>query len=131
MSSSTDIHIAIVDDEDSLCRSMSRLLRAAGYQPAPFTSAEEFLEVASSRRFDCIVLDIQLNGMSGMDLHQKLLSAHILTPVIFITAQDSPEVREEALAASCAGFFRKTDPGDVVLAAIRQAVCPAPVAPHP
>jgi FixJ family two-component response regulator len=122
MSSTANIQIAIVDDEDSLCRSMGRLLRAAGYQPATFPSAEVFLEDAQRERFDCLVLDIQLGGMSGLELHQKLLNTGSHTPVIFITAQDAPEMRRQAQVLGCAGFFRKTESGEVVLAAIRCAV---------
>lgn len=125
-SSHTDIHIAIVDDESSLCRSLSRLLRAAGYRPVAFASAEEFLAEDVHEQFACIVLDIQLGGMSGLELHQKLISSGTHTPVIFITAHDAPEVRAQAQAAGCAGYFRKTDSGDAVLESIRRAVNPEP-----
>lgn len=127
MSSSADIHIAIIDDEISLCRSMSRLLRAAGYWPVTFSSAEEFLEDAAHPYFSCILLDIQLGGMSGLELHQKLVQSRSPTPVIFITAHDAPEIRAQAESAGCAGFFRKTDSGDAVLAAISRAVTAAPI----
>lgn len=87
-----------------------------------FGSAEAFLSNTAHPRFDCIVLDIQLDGMSGLELHEKLASSGDETPVIFITANDAPEVRAQAQSAGCAGFFRKTDSGEAVLTAIRQAV---------
>lgn len=120
--STPDIHIAVVDDDQSLCRSMSRLLRAANYWPVVYGSAEEFLEDNVHPHFDCIVLDIQLEGMSGLELHEKLVTSHIETPVIFITAHDAPEVRAQAESAGCVGYFRKTDSGKAVLDAIRTAV---------
>ena len=64
----------------------------------------------------------QLGGMSGLELRDRLVAVQNETPVIFITAHDEPEVRAEAKASACAGYFRKTDPGAEVLAAIRRAV---------
>lgn len=121
-----DVHVAIIDDEESLRRSMSRLLRASGLWPVVFESAEEFLADTAHPYFDCIVLDIQLGGMSGLELHQKLAASGNPSPVIFITAHDAPEVRAQALAVGCAGYFRKTDSGEQVLAAIRAALEKAP-----
>lgn len=117
-----DIHIAVVDDDESLCRSMSRLLRAASFWPVVYDSAEDFLADPVHEHFDCIVLDIQLEGMSGLELHEKLISTGIDTPVIFITAHDAPEVRTQAESAGCVAYFRKTDSGNAVLTAIRKAV---------
>jgi FixJ family two-component response regulator len=113
-------HIAIVDDDESLCRSLRRLLSAAGFQPVTYLSAEAFLADPKHPQFDCLVLDIQLGGMSGIDLHNRLLTEKDNTPVIFITAQDSPEVREEAITAGCAGYFNKNDSGSEVIEAIRR-----------
>lgn len=119
---SPDTHIAIVDDDESLCRSMSRLLRAASFLPVAYGSAEEFLSDPVHPHFDCIVLDVQLDGMSGLELHEKLAASGDKTPVIFITAHDAPEVHAQAVSAGCAAYFRKTDSGSEVLAAIRDAV---------
>ncbi len=119
-------YVAVVDDDASLCRSFSRLLRMAGFQPITYASAEALLEDAKRPRFDCLVLDIQLEGMSGVELRQRLAAVKDPTPVIFVTAYDEPEVRSRALAAGCAGYFRKTDPSDKVLDAIRRAVGSVP-----
>jgi FixJ family two-component response regulator len=116
----TNIYIAVVDDDESLCRSLGRLLRAAGIQPITYLSAEAFLADTKHPRFDCLVLDIQLGGMSGIKLQRRLVAAGDKTPVIFITAHDDPEAREEALASGCAAFFRKIDSGAQVLEAIRK-----------
>ena len=105
------IYVAVVDDDESLCRSFSRLLRTAGFQPVTYASAEALLEDAKRPRFDCLVLDIQLEGMSGVELSRRLAAVKDTTPVIFITAHDEPEVRSQALATGCAGYFRKNDPG--------------------
>jgi len=103
---------------------MGRLLRAAGFQPISYHSAEDFLTDMNRPKFACLVLDIQLNGMSGLELRTRLMAVKDPTPVIFITAQDNPEVRTQSEGADCAGYFRKTDSGADVLAAIRRAVRP-------
>ena len=116
------IYIAVIDDDESLCRSMSRLLRADHFQPVTYPSAEAFLEDTKRPKFDCLLLDIQLKGMSGLDLSRRLSAVKYDTPVIFITAHDDPQVRAQAEASNCAGFFLKTDSGAEVLAAIRRTI---------
>ncbi|HAB19383.1 MAG TPA: response regulator [Verrucomicrobiota bacterium] len=116
------VYVAVVDDDESLCRSFSRLLRAAGFHPVTYPAAEAFLQDSKRPRFDCLVLDIQLPGMSGLELSQRLAAVADATPVIFITAHDEPEVRSQALAGRCAGFFCKNDPGERVLETIRATV---------
>jgi FixJ family two-component response regulator len=120
MRSPRNIYIAVIDDDESLCRSMSRLLRAAYLQPITYPSAEAFLADRSRPKFDCLLLDIQLKGMSGLDLSQRLSAVKDTTPIIFITAHDDPQVRAQAEASACAGYFRKTNSGADVLAAIRR-----------
>ena len=122
MSSTQNIYVAVVDDEESVRQSMSRLLRAAHFQPITYPSAEAFLADQNHPRFDCLLLDIQLKGMSGVELSRRLAAVNDATPVIFITAHDDPEVRAQAETSGSAGFFRKTDPGTSVLAAIRRAI---------
>lgn len=119
---SNNIYVAVVDDDGSLCRSFSRLLRMAGFQPITYASAEAFLQDTKRPRFDCLILDIQLGGISGLELHQRLAAVRDTTPVIFITAYDDPKVRAQALALGCAGYFRKNDGGQMVMEAIRRAI---------
>jgi FixJ family two-component response regulator len=121
MSSSSNPYVAIVDDDESLRRSLSRLLRAAGLQPIVYPSAEAFLSDGNQPRFGCLVLDIRMGGMSGIELQKHLLETGSTTPVVFVTAHDDPKEREEAIAAGCAGFFRKSDAGASLLSAIKTA----------
>ena len=120
MSRITPIYVAVVDDDESLCRSLGRLLRAAGIQPITYVSAEAFLADSKHPQFDCLVLDIQLGGMSGIELAHRIAAEGGHTPVIFITAHDDPEARAEAEAVGCTAYFRKTDSGAEVLEAIRR-----------
>ena len=114
-------YIGIIDDDDSLRRSMGRLLQLAGFQTVLFQSAEEFLTDPLRRHLRCLLVDIRLGGMSGIELHQQLIAEGSAIPVIYITAQDDPDIRADALENECAGFFRKTDPGEDIIAAVVRA----------
>ena len=112
--------VAIVDDDSSMRRSLSRLLRLAGYEPCSFGSAEDFLADADRARFACALVDIQLGGMSGLDLQCSLAERGDATALIFVTAHDEPALRAEAIRRGCAAFFSKTADGAHILEAIRR-----------
>ena len=118
--STSPIHVAVIDDDESLCRSLARLLRAAGIQAITYASAEAFLADAKRPRFDCLVLDVQLGGISGIELAERLVAEGGHPPFIFITAHDDPETRAAAQGAGCAAYFRKHDSGAKVVEAIRR-----------
>ena len=120
MDNVTTTYVAVVDDDESVCRSFGRLLRAAGMQPITYNSAESFLSDKKHPQFSCLVLDIQLGGMSGIELAQRLTAVGTPTPIIFITAHDDPDARSAAETLGCAAYFRKTDSGNDVLDSIRK-----------
>lgn len=122
MSGKAKIYVAIVDDDESVCRSLGRLLQVSGFLPVAYPSAEAFLEDSKRPHFECLVLDIQLDGISGIELYRRLAGVKDFTPVVFITAHDDPAVQAEAEAAGCIGYFRKTDPGSMVIDSIRRAI---------
>ena len=117
----TPLYVAVVDDDENFGRSLGRLLRAAGMQPITYTSGEAFLADAKHPQFDCLVFDVRLGGMSGIELGRRLVAGGRDAPFIYLTAHDDPEERAGAEAIGCAAFFRKTDSGADVLAAIRRA----------
>ena len=120
MTKSETLYVAVVDDDESFCRSLGRLLRAAGMQPITYASAEEFLADRKHPIFDCLVLDVHLGEISGIELGQRLVGEGRTAPFICITSHEDPETRALAEAAGCAAFFRKTDSGAAVLDAIRR-----------
>jgi len=122
MNSRGNIYIAVIDDDESICLSMSRWLRAAQFQPVTYPSAEDFLTDTNRPKFACLVLDIQLKGMSGLDLSKRLRAVKDTTPIIFITAQNSPEIRAQVAESDGVVFFRKTDSGVDILAAIQKII---------
>jgi FixJ family two-component response regulator len=119
-SSFEKVYIGVIDDDQSICRSMSRLLRAARFEPVTYLSAESFLADRSHPKFGCLVLDVRLKGISGLELRQRLSAVHDSTPVIFITAHEDPAVRLQAEALGCDGFFQKTASGTDILARLRR-----------
>jgi FixJ family two-component response regulator len=122
-------YIGVIDDDESLRRSLGRLLQLAGFQPVLFPSAEEFLTDPLRMHLRCLLIDVRLGGMSGIELHECLIAEGIHIPVIYITAHDDPETRASALRNRCAGFFRKTDPGEDIMAAVARATTDPPFVP--
>jgi len=120
--------VAIIDDDASWCRALTRMLRGVGIDATTYGSAESFLADRAGPHFACLLVDVQLGGMSGLELFRELFGRGSRTPVIFITAYDEPGQRAEAMQGGCAGFFRKSDPGALIVSAIRSAA-PARVTP--
>jgi FixJ family two-component response regulator len=113
--------IAIVDDDELHCRSLGRLVNRAGYHALTFQSAEDFLAAPQRSSFNCVLLDVQLGGISGIDLHRRLLADGDLTPVIYITAHDDPARRTEAMGMGCVEFLLKTDASTAIIQALHRA----------
>jgi FixJ family two-component response regulator len=132
MADSANFSVAVIDDDESFCRSVRRWLHAATFRAAIYRSAEDFLADPDNRRFDCLLVDVQLGGMSGLDMHRRLIAAGNLTPVIFITAYDDATAVSDALKLGCTAFFRKTVDGSELLQAIGSVLPPAGnrVRPH-
>lgn len=116
------IYIAIIEDDKSLCRSLARLLQASGYQPITYSSAEAFLYDVKHPGFDCLIVDIQLDGMSGIELSERLVASHSITPLIFITAHEDLEALKQIIHVPYAGLLGKNEPGEAVLAVIDRAI---------
>ena len=101
---------------------MARLLRVSGMQAVVYLSAEAFLADTKRPAFDCLLLDIELGGITGLELHERLAAVGSVTPVIFLTAHDDPEVRERAIQAKCAAYLRKSAPAETVITSILKAL---------
>jgi len=115
--------VAIIDDDVSVCRALGRLLRSRDFQASEYHSAEEFLADLSSAKFCCLLVDIQLPGLSGLEIPQQLAARGDETPVIFVTAHDDPAIQDKAMRKGGAAFFRKTDPFEKIITAIREFGC--------
>jgi FixJ family two-component response regulator len=113
--------IAVVDDEESVRKALVRVLRAAGFPARGFASGQVFLESWHFDRPDCLVLDLQMPGVSGTEVQQALNAAGAHFPVIIITAHDAPSLREECMRLGAVAYLCK--PLDI--RALLKAVTPA------
>ncbi len=115
--------ISVVDDDISVRRSLDRLIRSVHLEVTVFASAEEFLNSDHSRKADCLILDVRLPGMSGIELHRHLLAREFNVPVIFITAHASDDrARSEAGSDWTVAYLIKPFSGDELLDAVNTAL---------
>jgi FixJ family two-component response regulator len=115
--------ISVVDDDHSVRESLARLIRSVGFGVQTFGSAEEFLGGDHGRHPDCLILDIRMPGMNGLELQRELAVSDRDLPVIFITAHGSDqEVRARAIAAGAVDYLLKPLKEDEVLKALNAAL---------
>jgi len=116
--------VAVVDDDESVRRALVRLLRSAGFEAVAFPSARAFLADFEALAIDCIVLDLQMPDMTGVDLQRYLRMVHpdLALPTVMITAHDEPGTRERCLAAGVAAYLRKPVESTILLAEIRRVL---------
>lgn len=114
--------VAIVDDEEGVRKALGRLLRASGLEAESYANGQEFLDAAVARQPDCVVLDLHMPGMSGLQVLRKLKAAGQRLSVVVITAHDEPETREQCLAAGACAYLRKPLEDRVLLNAISAAM---------
>ena len=110
--------VHVVEDDESLRRAIGRQLRSVGYHALTFESAEEFLDSTSSTGEGCLILDIRLPGMTGLDLQEKLNSREMNYAIIFMTAYDNPQWQERAKKAGAVAYLRKPFSEQVLLDAV-------------
>jgi FixJ family two-component response regulator len=99
--------ISIVDDDKSVREATKALVRSLGYTAATFASAEEYLQSERVRDTSCLILDVQMPGMNGVDLQERLIADGTRTPVIFMTAFPEERTRARVLGAGAVGFLSK------------------------
>ena len=115
--------ISVVDDDRWVRESLDSLIRSIGHDVRVFASAEEFLNSAHSHKADCLILDVRLPGMSGIELHHRLLAHKYGVPVIFITAHASDDrVRSEAASGWTVAYLMKPFTEDELLGALAAAL---------
>ncbi len=114
--------VAVVDDDPSMLRAAENLLDACGFASRCFSSAEEFLDAIAANHFDCLLLDIDLGGLSGIELRQQLKASRPALPVIFMTALDGETVRQQALRTGCIACLRKPFPAHQLMDALERAI---------
>ena len=114
--------VVIIDDDASLRRSLSNLLGSVGFHVETFMSAEAFLQSPHRERTGCLVLDLRMPGMSGLDLLKHLAATGSLVPTIVLTAHGNDEARRECLEAGAFAFLEKPFRSATLLDAVRRAL---------
>jgi FixJ family two-component response regulator len=114
--------VSVVDDDASLRRSVRNLLTSAGFTVQAFSSAEEFLESPQRTNTGCLVLDLRMGGMSGLDLLKHLRATGWGIPVVILTAHGDDDARGRALQAGAAAFLGKPFRGDALLDVVKTAL---------
>ncbi|MPR10409.1 response regulator [Microvirga tunisiensis] len=116
-------HLVIVlDDDPSMLRAMQRVLQVHGFETETFSSVEGFLEGAHLGDATCLVLDIHLQHMSGIELRRQLTRSGHSVPVIFITAVESETTHKAALEAGCVAYLHKPFPSDRLIEAVESVI---------
>jgi FixJ family two-component response regulator len=114
--------VAIVDDDDLMRGALQGLLKAVGMPARAFSSAEEFLESGQQHQTACLIADIRMSGMSGLELQAKLNAEQCRIPTIFITAHGDERMRMQALRAGAVEFLAKPFDNEALLESVRAAL---------
>jgi FixJ family two-component response regulator len=114
--------IAIVDDDASVLNALARLLRTRGRVTRTFTSAHAFLTALSDSRPECLIVDLQMPDMDGLELQRRLTFSKFRIPTIVITAHSEPDARDRAASAGVFAFLTKPIQDTLLLAAIDDAI---------
>ena len=114
--------IYIVDDDDSVRRAIKRLIISAGMKAKTFASAQDFLDMDKLNQNACMIVDIKLQGMSGLELKDEISERGIDLPVIFITGFDTPKTRDQAKRSGAVGYFKKPIDDQALLDSIQWAL---------
>ena len=114
--------VAIVDDNEAIREAVDGLMRSVGFRAESFSSAEEFLAGRRLNEMGCLILDLKLGGMDGLELQRQLVAAKLHIPIIFITAQWDETARSKALLMGAVDFLRKPCDGAALLHAVDTAL---------
>jgi FixJ family two-component response regulator len=118
----TALHIAIIDDEEFIRRALARLLRAAGIHSHGYASGQEFLATWRHDPPDCVVMDLQMPGLSGFDVIQCLKNLGAAMPIVIMTAHDEAAIKQRCLQAGAGAYLRKPLDDEVLINTI-ESLC--------
>ncbi len=118
--------IAIVDDDPGMCGALENLLSTCGYRIEVYASAEEFIRAAITTEATCLVVDIQLGDITGIELGRQLSATGFTFPIIFMTGSQEEAYHRQAMDFGCVAYLHKPFPGDRLIEAIAKAIGSAP-----
>ena len=112
----------VIDDDESICRSLRRLIKSAGFNVRTFTSARDFLNQGCLNVSGCLVLDVKMPEMGGLELQQRLLDVGSKMPVIFMSAHEDISTREQGLNSGAVAFLQKPFEDQVLIETVNSAL---------
>ena len=115
-------HVCVVDDDESICRALARLLRLTGYEVHTYCDGREFLASTEPERADCVVLDVRMPGLDGLEIQEALVRSGSSVAVVFISGHDDESAEALALSRGAVAFFHKPFDEEALLASIAAAV---------
>ena len=121
--------VYVLDDDPDMLTGIERLLKVYGFRPKLFQSAEAFFANPEEEEAVCLVLDVQLNGVSGIDVKRRLMHSGAGLPVIFITGNDSETTRRRIEEVGCAAYLPKPFSAQELLAIVHQTIASKPLDP--
>jgi FixJ family two-component response regulator len=113
--------IAIIDDDVLVRQSLEDCMESAGYAVEGFDSAEQFLASGSAQNAACLIVDVQLPGITGLELQDRLAAADNRVPIVFVSAQETPANREKAMSRGATGFLSKPFRRDALVRLVEAA----------
>jgi FixJ family two-component response regulator len=114
--------VVIVDDDESMCNALRGFMKEVGLAEQAFASAEEFLDFGHPQQIGCVIADIRMPGMSGLELQAQLQAQHCNIPIIFITGNGDEKMRLQALRAGAVEFLSKPFDDEILLESVRAAM---------
>ena len=114
--------VFIVDDDESVCKALKRLLKSAGIKARSLSSAEDFLNQGCHNVPGCLILDVRMPGMNGLELQEKLVKSGSTMPIIFMSAHEDAPAREQAMKAGAIAFLKKPFEDQILIEKINSAL---------
>jgi two-component system response regulator FixJ len=114
--------VGVADDDESMREALESLLKSVGFRTAIYASAQEFLNAGECSSLDCLVLDVRMPDMDGLELQQKLIELNNPIPIVFISAHSEKSEKERAIASGAIDFLEKPFSEDSLLGAIEAAI---------
>ena len=121
----------VVDDDESVCKALKRLMKSVGIKVRTLSSAENFLNQGCKNVPGCLILDVKMPGMSGLELQEKLVESGLTMPVIFISAHEDTQIREQAMKAGAMAFLEKPFEDQILIEKVNSALSSIEDGPEP
>ena len=123
--------VFVVDDDESVCRALKRLMKSVGIKVRTLASAENFLNQGCQNVPGCLILDVRMPGMNGLELQEKLAKSGSTMPIIFISAHEDAPAREQAMKAGAMAFLKKPFEDQILIEKVNSALSRIEDGPEP